>query len=240
MGRHRVVPLDSEEDIERVFGMDSEELKDLVIDAYLREYPGSRSAALPRMELEAWTAEELDELFGVMSGETARPRESLVFSGDIVKGESLAFAPLENFIETKAFVGRTLALQVWRAHEGTPRSAQETIAVIEAATLEIVRANLMYYVEHRLVPGSLMAGWTEAREGERAVSGAGESELPSGLSGREVQVAVLAAEGLTNGEIAARLGIAQNTVKNHLARLYAKTGTANRTELARWAMERGL
>ena len=44
-------------------------------------------------------------------------------------------------------------------------------------------------------------------------------------------------QGKTNGEIASSLGIARNTVKNHLARLYDKTGINNRTELTRWAIE---
>ena len=43
---------------------------------------------------------------------------------------------------------------------------------------------------------------------------------------------LLAVKGRTNGEIASELGIAQNTVKNHLAHIYAKMGVGNRTELA--------
>lgn len=52
-----------------------------------------------------------------------------------------------------------------------------------------------------------------------------------GLTPREEAVARLAVEGLGNGEIAARLGIAEHTVKNHMTRVLAKCGVSNRTQL---------
>lgn len=52
------------------------------------------------------------------------------------------------------------------------------------------------------------------------------------LTGREIRVAELAAEGLTNAEIAGRLHVALATVKTHLLRILAKTGCGNRTHLA--------
>ncbi len=54
-----------------------------------------------------------------------------------------------------------------------------------------------------------------------------------GLSPREAQVATLVARGLLNKEIAARLAIREQTVKNHLKRAFARTGARSRTELAR-------
>jgi DNA-binding NarL/FixJ family response regulator len=42
----------------------------------------------------------------------------------------------------------------------------------------------------------------------------------------------LAADGLTNPEIGARLFMSRSTVKTHLSHVYAKLGVANRTELA--------
>jgi DNA-binding NarL/FixJ family response regulator len=38
--------------------------------------------------------------------------------------------------------------------------------------------------------------------------------------------------GGTNKEIAARLGLREQTVKNHLSRVYRKVGVRNRVELA--------
>jgi NarL family two-component system response regulator LiaR len=52
------------------------------------------------------------------------------------------------------------------------------------------------------------------------------------LSLREAQVLELTADGLTNGQIAARLGVGIHAVKFHLASIYRKLGVANRTEAA--------
>lgn len=56
----------------------------------------------------------------------------------------------------------------------------------------------------------------------------------SPLSEREQQVATLAATGLTNREIAARLVLSVRTVENHLQRIYVKTGLTKRADLADW------
>jgi DNA-binding NarL/FixJ family response regulator len=51
------------------------------------------------------------------------------------------------------------------------------------------------------------------------------------LSRRELEVVQSLAEGLTNQEIAARLGLSQHTVKNYLFRVFDKLGVSNRIEL---------
>lgn len=54
-----------------------------------------------------------------------------------------------------------------------------------------------------------------------------------GLSAREFEVAGLIAAGWTNKEIAARLGIALSTVKEHVHRILQKTGLPGRAAVAR-------
>jgi len=56
-----------------------------------------------------------------------------------------------------------------------------------------------------------------------------------GLSVREAEVMSLIASGQTNGEIAARLFLAEKTVKNHVRRIYAKLGVGSRpAAIALW------
>jgi DNA-binding CsgD family transcriptional regulator len=52
------------------------------------------------------------------------------------------------------------------------------------------------------------------------------------LSPREVEVLAAASQGLTNAQIALQLGVTVHAVKFHLAAVYRKIGTANRTESA--------
>jgi len=61
-----------------------------------------------------------------------------------------------------------------------------------------------------------------------------------GLSPRELDVVKLAAKGLTNAEIAAKLFISIGTVKTHLGSVQTKLGARNRVEIAAWAWERRL
>jgi DNA-binding CsgD family transcriptional regulator len=60
-----------------------------------------------------------------------------------------------------------------------------------------------------------------------------------GVSGREIDVVRLVAEGLSNKEIARRLHLSVRTVESHVRHLLIKTGLDNRTQLATWARERG-
>lgn len=55
---------------------------------------------------------------------------------------------------------------------------------------------------------------------------------PNALTDREESVLALAAEGKSNAQIGAALGLSANTVKFHLKNLYSKLGVTNRTEAA--------
>ena len=70
-----------------------------------------------------------------------------------------------------------------------------------------------------------------------AANGAGELH---GLSAREVEVMSLIADGQTNGQIAARLFLAEKTVKNHVRRIYSKLGVGSRpAAIAYWRQAAG-
>jgi len=51
---------------------------------------------------------------------------------------------------------------------------------------------------------------------------------PDGLTQREVEILGLIARGLTNPEIAAQLFLSNHTIKTHISRIFAKTGSRDR------------
>ena len=55
-------------------------------------------------------------------------------------------------------------------------------------------------------------------------------ETPA-LTPREQQIAAAIADGRTNRDIASRLGITEQTVKNHLTSIFEKVGVDNRLQL---------
>jgi NarL family two-component system response regulator LiaR len=71
---------------------------------------------------------------------------------------------------------------------------------------------------------------------------AGRSPTPAlfDLTRREKEILSLAAEGLSNREIARKLWVTEQTVKFHLSNIYAKLGVTNRTAASRLAQVHGL
>ena len=69
---------------------------------------------------------------------------------------------------------------------------------------------------------------------------AAEPKASAVLSERECEVLALVVEGFTNHRIGDELGIARNTVKNHLRSIYAKLNVNNRTQAAAYAVGHGL
>jgi DNA-binding NarL/FixJ family response regulator len=59
------------------------------------------------------------------------------------------------------------------------------------------------------------------------------------LTEAEERIAVAAARGLSNKEIAAEFEISVRTVENHISHILAKKDFSNRVEIARYVMERG-
>ena len=71
----------------------------------------------------------------------------------------------------------------------------------------------------------------------KSVEAAAESD---GLTAREREVAAMVAAGLTNKEIAGRLFISERTAEGHVERILNKLSVRSRTEVATWAVVRGI
>jgi DNA-binding NarL/FixJ family response regulator len=61
-----------------------------------------------------------------------------------------------------------------------------------------------------------------------------------GLTPRELQIVAAVVEARTNKDIGERFSISEDTVKRHLTNIFNKLGTANRLELALFALNHGL
>jgi DNA-binding CsgD family transcriptional regulator len=59
-------------------------------------------------------------------------------------------------------------------------------------------------------------------------------DVPSGLTARQSEVAALVAEGLTNRDIAERLGITERSAESHLERIRLRLGFRSRAQVAAW------
>lgn len=60
------------------------------------------------------------------------------------------------------------------------------------------------------------------------------------LTPRERDVIVLVAEGVTNRQIASRLGVTERTARTHVSNILGKLGLVSRTQAALWAVREGL
>jgi len=103
----------------------------------------------------------------------------------------------------------------------TLRSAVTGLSVIDPA----VRAALLKAAAAR-----------RRRPPERMFSG----ELPDGLTQREAEILSMIARGKTNPDIAAELYLSTHTVKTHINRIFAKTGSADRAAAIRYAQDHQL
>ena len=95
-------------------------------------------------------------------------------------------------------------------------------------------ARLLYQAAARGISpayaGQLLAALANAIPAATPARPAHMADLVEALSERELEVLRLIAEGLSNGEIAARLYISLSTVKGHAANIFGKLGVKNRTQ----------
>jgi DNA-binding NarL/FixJ family response regulator len=65
-------------------------------------------------------------------------------------------------------------------------------------------------------------------------------KLPDGLTQREAEILAMIAQGMTNPDIAAELFLSAHTVKSHINRIFAKTGSADRSAAISYARDHDL
>ena len=106
----------------------------------------------------------------------------------------------------------------------------EVEPAVELSLRDVPRPEVVYNVV-QLRPRSTPAENTAADR---------PGQYPDGLTGREVEVLRLVAQGLTNAEVADRLILSPLTINAHLRSVYSKLGVGTRAAATRYAVERGL
>jgi DNA-binding CsgD family transcriptional regulator len=82
--------------------------------------------------------------------------------------------------------------------------------------------------------------YVRAARGAGAGGAAGDCALEAGLTERQREIAQLVAAGLTDRQIADRLGISVRTVDHHMRNIFNRLGVTNRAALAAYATRRSL
>lgn len=115
--------------------------------------------------------------------------------------------------------------------------------------LDAIDAGAVGYLLKDSEPAELISGIHAAARGESPLSPKAAQALVAArkerlqtrdLSPRETEVLQQLARGLSNKQIAQRLGITEKTVKAHLVNIFQRLGVEDRTQAALWAERRGL
>ena len=188
---------------------------------------------------------EVNEAFLALTGYA---REEAV--GHTAAGLRLFVSRLETVLEGLEKPG-SFELEL-RTKAGELRHALLTGRAIERGGQAYLLAALTDITERKRTEEELMGAiqavmqdttWFSRQVMERLAllrSGNPEGAEVKELTPRERQVLELVARGKNNKEIAAELGLAQQTVRNYTATVYDKTGVRSRAEAVVWARERGL
>ncbi|HBQ96683.1 MAG: response regulator transcription factor [Firmicutes bacterium] len=117
---------------------------------------------------------------------------------------------------------------------------------------EAVKAGAQGYLLKHLDPEQFLEELSAQIRGEASISGDVALKIirafstqdverqQTQLTGRELEVLKLVGEGYSNRDIASRLFISENTVKNHLRNILQKLHFENRVQAAAYAIRRGI
>jgi PAS domain S-box-containing protein len=169
---------------------------------------------------------------GLWAGEdTGREIEAAIEQGGALRGHEAGIATREGghidcLVSTEAFTLNGDECLLWAFQDITQRKATE-LELVEA--IEAVMKDTSWFSR------SIMDKLARLRAPQPDERGASIDDLTP----REREVLALICRGLDDKSIARALGVSGNTVRNHVARIYAKIGVNRRTAAAAWARARG-
>jgi DNA-binding NarL/FixJ family response regulator len=143
---------------------------------------------------------------------------------------------------------RTEGLEVQSILLTAAIDAEQTVEALEhgarGIVLKMSATRLLYKCLHAVMNGEYWVGHEHVPDIVRLVADhrrrSDERSPAASLTVREMQIVRAIVDGTSNREIAAALGLSEQTVKNHLSNIFDKTGVSNRLELALYALHHGL
>ena len=137
------------------------------------------------------------------------------------------------------------AIEEIRRLDSAARMVMLTTFDTDADVTGAIRAGAMGYLLKDAPREELLVAIRRVHAGESAIPPALVTKLAAGISsdaltGRELEVLSLLAQGKSNKEIGTHLYISQTTVKSHLRSIFAKLNVLSRTEAITVASRQGL
>ncbi len=151
-------------------------------------------------------------------------------------------------------IALVLGLHELRGERDAGSGGEVELAAVEESVREVVRVIVLSAFADRSHISEAMAGGAKGYVEKDvtpedtvalilALHSSGQSRVKIGaldLSRRELHVLTQVAGGLSNKQIARKLGISHKTVRNHLSQVFRKLDASNRTEAVMNAVRAGL
>ncbi|MBQ9067959.1 MAG: response regulator transcription factor [Eggerthellaceae bacterium] len=218
----------------------TEEISSEVRARYVRYYAHSVNADIDESFANEWNLRELNDFLDCIAADGRTNGNFAAWVGDAAATHFAILSPLYNRLDMVLLYSEVCVSFLWEEYVGDAARLNEAVAVFERCVGNLLAADAAAYFDAKLAPGSLEKTWKLGPHSETTPISAGQQSPAVDLSRRQLQLVRFVAEGRSNGEIAAELGISANTVKNHLAAIFDKLNVNNRTELALRATRDGL
>jgi DNA-binding NarL/FixJ family response regulator len=184
--------------------------------------------------------------------EVARLRPDVVLLDTALRREDESLVPelAQEYPRTRTLMlvdhsEEECALRYFLSGSGKARLSGEALEILDDCCLVSLRASAWGCVPSSAEPERILKAIRAVTSGEIAAapwlaavlnqeSGRSRRPRPAGdqpVTARELEVISLVAEGLSNKEVASRLGIREQTVKNHLVQISKKLGVSSRLEI---------
>lgn len=205
--------------------------------AYVREYPHSRTNRMPRGPVMEWSHSAVIALAVALETNDVSGLSYERSYGDMLADPyERTFTRFASHISSLYFEARHIASAVYQLAIADQARAASMPSTLENLFERAIAYNLDLYSRTALKPGALLETWDLMASLPTGTAVNTSPSLLESCSPREREVVDLLVQGKTNGEIAAALNIRQNTVKNHVARIFDKFGVNTRAALVAQVM----